>query len=44
MEKEGWFVNRPPQLDGTNYDYWESWMSAYLKSIDSKTWKAVLKG
>jgi len=31
-------------LDGTNYDYWKSQMSAYLKSIDSKTWKVVLKG
>ena len=31
-------------MDGTNYDYWKSQMSAYLKSIDSKTWKVVLKG
>jgi len=37
-------VNRPPLLDGSNYDYWKSRMSAFLKSIDSKTWKAVLKG
>jgi len=44
MEKEGGFVNRPPLLDGTNYDYWKSRMSAYLKSINSKTWKAVLRG
>jgi len=44
MEKEGGFVNRPPLLDGTNYDYWKSRMSAYLKSIDIKTWKAVLRG
>jgi hypothetical protein len=44
MEKEGGFVNRPPVLDGTNYDYWKSRMSVFLKSIDSKTWKAVLKG
>jgi len=44
MEKEGGFVNRPPLLDGTNYDYWKSRMSAYLKSIDNKTWKVVLKG
>jgi len=44
MEKEGGFVNRPPLLDGANYDYWKSRMSAYLKSIDSKTWKVVLKG
>jgi len=44
MDKEGGFVNRPPLLDGSNYDYWRSRMSAFLKSIDSKTWKAVLKG
>jgi hypothetical protein len=44
MDKEGGLVNRPPLLDGTNYDYWKSRMSAFLKSIDSKTWKAVIKG
>jgi hypothetical protein len=44
MDKEGGLVNRPPLLDGTNYDYWKSRMSVFLKSIDSKTWKAVLKG
>jgi len=44
MDKEGGFVNRPPLLDGSNYDYWKSRMIAFLKSIDSKTWKAVLRG
>jgi hypothetical protein len=44
MDKEGGFVNRPPLLDGSNYDYWKSRMSAFLKSIDNKTWKAVLRG
>jgi len=44
MDKEGGFVNRPPLLDGSNYDYWKSHMSAFLKSIDSKTWKTILKG
>jgi len=37
-------VNRPPLLDGSNYDDWKSCMTAFLKSIDIKTWKAVLKG
>jgi len=37
-------LNRPPLLDGSNYDYWKSRMSAFLKSIDSRTWKEVLKG
>ncbi|PNX74790.1 gag-protease polyprotein [Trifolium pratense] len=44
MEKEA-FISKPPLLVGnSNYDYWKSRMIAYLKSIDSKTWKAVLKG
>jgi len=36
-------VNIPPLLDGSNFDDWKSRMSAFLKSIDSKTWKAILK-
>jgi len=43
MDKEGGFVNRPPLLDDSNYDYWKSRMGAFLKSIDNMTWKAVLK-
>jgi len=44
MDKEDGFVNRPHLLDGSNYDYLKSCMSAFLKSIASKTWKLVLKG
>jgi hypothetical protein len=44
MDKDGGFVNRPPLLERTNYDYWKSRMSAFLKSIDSETWKSILKG
>ncbi|CAJ2662688.1 unnamed protein product [Trifolium pratense] len=45
MDKEGGLVSRPPLLVGvSNYDYWKSRMIAFLKSMDSKTWKAVLKG
>ncbi|MCI68011.1 gag-pol polyprotein, partial [Trifolium medium] len=44
MDKEGGFVNRPPLLTGPNYDYWKSRMIAFLKSIDSKTWKSVVVG
>jgi len=44
MEKEGGQDNRPPVLDGSNYDYWKVRMISFLKSIDSKTWKFVLKG
>jgi hypothetical protein len=44
MEKEGGFVNGPPLLDGTNYDYWKSRMVAFLKSIDAQVWRAILSG
>jgi len=44
MDKDGGFVNRPPLLDGSNYDYWKSCMSSFLKSIDSQTWKSFLNG
>jgi len=43
-DKEGGFVNIPPLLDGSSYDYCKSRMRAFLKSIDSRTWKAVLRG
>ncbi|XP_057452420.1 uncharacterized protein LOC130744244 [Lotus japonicus] len=42
--KEGGSINRPPILDGTNDDYWKARMVAFLKSIDNKTWKAIVKG
>ncbi|KAK2368014.1 gag-protease polyprotein [Trifolium repens] len=44
MDKVGTLVSKPPLPDGTNYDYWKSRMAAFLKSIDSRTWKAVLRG
>src|ERR1044072_4445474 len=42
--KEGGSVTRPPVLDGTNYDYRKARMTAFLRSIDNKTWKAIVKG
>ena len=42
--KEEGSINRPPILDGTNYDYWKARMTAFLRSIDNKTWKAIIKG
>lgn len=38
------FVNRPLILDGTNYDYWKACKVPFLKSMDRKTWKVVIKG
>ena len=42
--REGGSVNRPPILDGSNYGYWKARMCAFLKSLDNKTWKAVING
>ncbi|CAM8887953.1 unnamed protein product [Rhodiola kirilowii] len=42
--KEGQSTNRPPLLEGPNYAYWKSKMKAFLKSLDEKTWRAVLVG
>lgn len=44
MDKEGGFVNIPPILDDTNYDYQNAHMMAFLKSMDRKTWKESIKG
>jgi hypothetical protein len=37
-------INRPPVLDESNYDYWKARMVAFLKSMDNKAWKAIIKG
>ncbi|GAU41074.1 hypothetical protein TSUD_284440 [Trifolium subterraneum] len=44
MERERGAVSWPPLLDGTNYEYWKACMEAFLKSIDSRTWKAIVNG
>jgi len=44
MDKDIGFVNRPPILDGSNYDYWKPRMVAFLKALDSKAWRAVNSG
>ncbi|GAA0182708.1 hypothetical protein LIER_30412 [Lithospermum erythrorhizon] len=42
--REGGSTTRPPVLDGTNYAYWKARMTAFLKSMDTKKWRAVLAG
>lgn len=34
----------PPILDGTNYDYWKTRKVAFIKSMDNKAWKFMVKG
>ncbi|GAA0138380.1 hypothetical protein LIER_34927 [Lithospermum erythrorhizon] len=42
--REGNSISRPPLLDGTNYPYWKAKMTAFLRSVNTKTWKSVLTG
>ncbi|GAA0170538.1 hypothetical protein LIER_24771 [Lithospermum erythrorhizon] len=42
--KEGGSISRPPHFDGSTYAYWKAKMTAFLRSIDSKTWKALKAG
>ena len=42
--REGTSTTKPPMLDGTNYGYWKAKMIAFLKSVDSRSWKSVLTG
>ena len=44
MEKERGYNNRPPMLDGSNYDWWKVRMVAFLKSMDNRDLKVILKG
>ncbi|CAM8947911.1 unnamed protein product [Rhodiola kirilowii] len=42
--KEGQSITRPPLLERSNYATWKPVMRSFLKSLDEKAWKAVLKG
>src|ERR1051325_11584720 len=44
MDKEAIYLNRPRILDGSNYDMWKPRMAEYIKSLDSRAWKDILKG
>ncbi|CAM8883259.1 unnamed protein product [Rhodiola kirilowii] len=42
--KEGQSITRPPLLEGSNYATWKPVMRSFLKSLDERAWKAILKG
>lgn len=42
--KDGGLINRPLVLDDTNYDYCKAKIVVFLKSMDNKTRKVVVKG
>ncbi|WRX29159.1 hypothetical protein QQP08_021646 [Theobroma cacao] len=41
---EGQSTNRPPLFDGSNYPYWSTRMSIYIRAIDSEMWDVITDG
>lgn len=41
--KDEGLVNKLHVLDGTNYDYWKTMMVTFLKFMDNKAWKYMIK-
>ena len=41
---EGHSTNRPPLLDGSNYQFWSNCMSIFMCSYDYEMWDVVLDG
>ena len=41
---EGHSTNRPPLFDGTNYQFWNTRMSIFIRSCDYHIWDVVVDG
>ncbi|EOY31699.1 Uncharacterized protein TCM_038764 [Theobroma cacao] len=41
---KGQSTNRPPLFDGSNYPYWSTGMSIYIKAIDYEMWDVITDG
>ncbi|EOY03357.1 Uncharacterized protein TCM_018339 [Theobroma cacao] len=41
---EGQSTNRPPLFDGSNYLYWSTRMSIYIRAIDYEMWDVITDG
>ena len=44
IDLEGHSTNRPPLFDGTNYQFWSTKMSIYMRSCDYLMWDVVVDG
>ena len=42
--QEGHSTNRPPLVDGNDYNYWKARMTIYLQSIDYNLWELIENG
>ncbi|WRX23682.1 Integrase [Theobroma cacao] len=41
---EGQLTNKPSLFDGSNYPYWSTRMSIYIKAIDYEMWDVIIDG
>ena len=41
---EGHSINIPPLFDGTNYQFWSTRMSIFMRSCDYHIWDVVVNG
>ncbi|EOY31868.1 Uncharacterized protein TCM_039200 [Theobroma cacao] len=41
---DGQSTNRPPLFDGSNYPYWSTRMSVYIRAIDYEMWDVITDG
>ncbi|WRX11446.1 Integrase [Theobroma cacao] len=41
---EGQSTNRPPLFDGSNYPYWSTRMSIYIRAINYEMWDVIIDG
>ena len=41
---EGQSTNRPPLFDGSNYPYWGTRISIYIRAIDYEMWDVITDG
>ncbi|EOY03287.1 Uncharacterized protein TCM_018121 [Theobroma cacao] len=39
---EGQSINKPPLFDGSNYPYWSTRMSIYIRAIDYEMWDVII--
>ena len=41
---EGYFIDRPPMLNGSNYTYWKIRMKIFIQAHDYRLWRIMVDG
>ncbi|TYK25838.1 gag-pol polyprotein [Cucumis melo var. makuwa] len=44
MIRKGPSTSRPLVLDSKNYSYWKPHMISFLKTLDGRSWRAIVPG